>query len=361
MNRIILIGNGFDLAHGLKTSYNDFIKGYWEKVKRRLIKKSYSSVCQYRYSSDNFDVFFFENDDIKLILPLDFKDIPSDKPEFKNNFLKIITTKSTLKNWVDIEEEYYKLLQEIINKKIPDNKKNYINIKRLNIDFSHVKEELAHYLIKETTKGIGGKAIEFVNNTINKNINSTFEYSDFTQKWGDSHFGFERPNYILFLNFNYSNTEDLYFKQSNVSSGKVETIHIHGELKDIKNPIIFGYGDEIGKEYEEIENLNDNDFLENIKSIRYSNTCNYKRLLDFINSDEYQIFLFGHSCGLSDRTLLNTLFEHKNCVSIKPFYHKKEDGTDNYSNIVRNISRHFRDKAMMREKVVNKEYCKPLS
>lgn len=26
MNRIIIIGNGFDLAHNLKTGYKDFIK-----------------------------------------------------------------------------------------------------------------------------------------------------------------------------------------------------------------------------------------------------------------------------------------------------------------------------------------------
>ena len=25
MNRVVLIGNGFDMAHGLKTSYKDFI------------------------------------------------------------------------------------------------------------------------------------------------------------------------------------------------------------------------------------------------------------------------------------------------------------------------------------------------
>ncbi|MNL38289.1 hypothetical protein D3C87_1604890 [compost metagenome] len=31
MNRLILLGNGFDLAHGLKTSYNDFIKWYFKK------------------------------------------------------------------------------------------------------------------------------------------------------------------------------------------------------------------------------------------------------------------------------------------------------------------------------------------
>lgn len=31
MNRIILIGNGFDLAHNLPTSYKDFINHYWEQ------------------------------------------------------------------------------------------------------------------------------------------------------------------------------------------------------------------------------------------------------------------------------------------------------------------------------------------
>ena len=29
MNRIIIIGNGFDLAHNLKTRYKDFINDYW--------------------------------------------------------------------------------------------------------------------------------------------------------------------------------------------------------------------------------------------------------------------------------------------------------------------------------------------
>ena len=37
MNRIILIGNGFDLAHGLKTSYADFIDWYWGEWGKRLL------------------------------------------------------------------------------------------------------------------------------------------------------------------------------------------------------------------------------------------------------------------------------------------------------------------------------------
>ncbi len=31
MNRIVLIGNGFDLAHGLKTRYEDFINWYCDQ------------------------------------------------------------------------------------------------------------------------------------------------------------------------------------------------------------------------------------------------------------------------------------------------------------------------------------------
>ena len=69
----------------------------------------------------------------------------------------------------------------------------------------------------------------------------------------------------------------------------------------------------------------------------------------------------GHSCGISDRTLLNTLFENDNCVSIQVFYHKKENDEDNYSDVVRNISRNFTNKKVMREKVVNKMDSDPLA
>ena len=31
MNRLVIIGNGVDMAHGLKTSYMDFINWYWEQ------------------------------------------------------------------------------------------------------------------------------------------------------------------------------------------------------------------------------------------------------------------------------------------------------------------------------------------
>ena len=83
-------------------------------------------------------------------------------------------------------------------------------------------------------------------------------------------------------------------------------------------------------------------------------------MLDFIESDLFQVCIMGHSCGNSDRTLLNTLFEHRNCISIKPYFYESNDGTDNYLELAQNISRNFKDMKLMRDRVVNKTYCDKL-
>lgn len=173
------------------------------------------------------------------------------------------------------------------------------------------------------------------------------------------------PDQILFLSFNYTSTIDLYCPQDD---NYFDINHIHGTLSEPES-IIFGYGDELDEKYKEIRNQNNNDYLHNIKSIRYLETNNYRQVLQFIDSAPFQIYIMGHSCGNSDRTLLNTLFEHKNCISIKPFYYtwleKDDNGNeqmkDNYLELVQNISRNFTDMKLMRDRVVNKTYCKEIT
>ena len=102
--------------------------------------------------------------------------------------------------------------------------------------------------------------------------------------------------------------------------------------------------------------------LQHIKSIRYLETDNYRRLMEFVESEPFQIIIMGHSCGTSDGTLLNTLFEHRNCISIVPYYYydkKKEE--DHHLELIQNISHHFNDMKLLRDRVVNKEYCEPLT
>lgn len=164
------------------------------------------------------------------------------------------------------------------------------------------------------------------------------------------------PNNIMLLNFNYTHTAQLYLKEGSIFSVN----QIHGDLKEPKS-VIFGYGDELDDDYKTIVNKNENKFLGNIKSIKYLEADNYRRLLSFIESEPYQIVIMGHSCGNSDRTLLNTLFEHKNCVSIKPYYYKIDENNDKYIELIQNIRRNFTDMKLMRDRVVNKTYCELLT
>ena len=403
MNRLILVGNGFDLAHGLKTSYKDFIDDFWEEkinvIKNSDINSRYEDKYVIVYNVPNSypaENFFKTYQDLIKYIP---------KLIIKNKFLELLSKKRTDLNWVDIENEYY---QEL---KIVDD----LNIEQLNQNFEIVKKQLENYLSKIKKDFIISNQIsKHILNSIylkdleslTKNIfiekifeeciiednNLIYYLKDFKKevlrfkesspKSRDNYFNKEFDKYdteykrifkeiifpknTLLLNFNYTNTTLEYIDEFNRINGnksdyKISEIHIHGELNNPENPIIFGFGDDVDKKFQEFEDLNDNRYLENFKSIAYLQTDNYKKLLEFIDSEEYQVFIFGHSCGISDRTMLNTIFEHDNCKSIKPFYHKREDRRDNYTEIVQNISRNFNDKKKYRDRVVNKTYCEPLT
>lgn len=414
MNRIILIGNGFDRAHGLPTSYNQFISAFWKKTIDEIDKTETGY-------SDDFVSFYSEYinrgleylDEIKDYTYNGIKSVTNQTGitfEIQNKLFSTIVTRLSDQKWVDIENEYYSYLKKICLSGLA---KDY-DIDDFHEDFNRIKQSLEQYLMSEENKDIDPVIIEeitrkifsvisiqdlsnsYINDFIkdlrskienfdwskfnNLNLrNSGFKHLDISdvdvQRFLDNYIPFSGsdemikiirsrkvsdnfliPDSVLFLNFNYTKTHSNYLF-NNIG---IESNHIHGKLNNKDYPIIFGYGDELEESYKAIENLNNNKFLENAKSIKYLETDNYRRLLSFIDSAPFQIYVMGHSCGNSDRTLLNKMFEHKNCVSIKPYYHLKKDGTDNYSDIIRNISRNFTDKSLMRERVVNKAYCEPL-
>lgn len=50
LNNLIIIGNGFDLAHGLKTSYSDFIIWYFNQVKNKILDKNLEPLFEIEYN-----------------------------------------------------------------------------------------------------------------------------------------------------------------------------------------------------------------------------------------------------------------------------------------------------------------------
>ena len=416
MNRIILIGNGFDLAHGLHTSYSDFIRNYLDLVRLGLTKCASNMFDDglYKITLKNNGIFGSldmlvttpetpESDDWRQYL------VTRDQTHYvtinKCRLMDHILYNMSNKNWVDIENAYYLLLKN--SESCFGN-----NVSDLNKNMSCLREKLSGYLHTIQDKYIKR---EIYKRSIESIIYAPINYRDISEdgkvrfnqflsrKWNSAnkegissvlkaiglnnaeqiHLAVEyrgsqfknefsllqdvkdnerstnvpyyylAPDNIMLLNFNYTNTAKMYHR----GGPHISINHIHGELGNPNNPIIFGYGDELDEGYRILQNKNDNRYTENFKSIRYLETDNYKKLLSFINSDIYQVYILGHSCGNSDRTLLNTLFEHPNCVSIKPYYYQRTDGSDNYMEIVQNISRDFNDMTKMRDRVVNKTYC----
>lgn len=363
MNRIIFIGNGLDLAHGLPTSYKDFINWYFCQWLKRLRtcheKKISDGLCSFSLIKDVSWCAYF-NARISTINPplgLEFIEFIKEQKEdcivrftpFMESICKSIETKG----WVDIENEYYGLLKTFLY----TNSNKYESPKLLNKELSHLKHCLIYYLQQIQNKflyranNLNPEIIKLIQESVNKSDISCKELPKV--KITTSEF-IER---IMVLNFNYTKTADVVDGEKFIS--EIIINHIHGDLSNPKR-IIFGYGDELDEGFKALLKLNENEFLAEIKSVRYLETDRYRKLLEFIESDLYQVYIMGHSCGNSDRTLLNTLFEHKNCVSIKPFYYKDESGSDNYLDMVQNIMRNFTDMKMMRDRVVNKEYCQPL-
>lgn len=391
MNRIILIGNGFDLAHGYPTRYEDFINWYWDKrvssFYGNLTSVSEDCLCSIKMTTINtfncWNVFAYN-------LPRYFNKVTGkevfqgieNEPELyelkKTPFFKSICETIETKGWVDIEREYYNHVKLCLAN--PNGNSDIFSIKRLNDQIEYLRKLLIEYL---KSLQYHNRDNEDISNIIygpfnpdDISVSSQNAYNMHCENFGtvipedkdvEVKFGnkkYSNPHRVLLLNFNYTPIAIAYLlvQIEELKYGeniKAEMNFIHGDITKPKT-LIFGYGDELDDSYSTLLKIEDNEYLRFIKSIKYLETDNYRKLLEFIESDCYQIFIMGHSCGNSDRTLLNTLFEHKNCVSIKPYYYQKTDGSDNYMEIVQNICRNFTDMKLMRDRIVNKTFCEPL-
>lgn len=126
----------------------------------------------------------------------------------------------------------------------------------------------------------------------------------------------KKPTKLYFLNFNYTNTLQPYLSCLN-DNELHELNHIQGSLYTNHGLPIFGYADDLNENFKAFEELKINELYDNIKTFAYNDEANYANLMRILNEVDYQVTIYGHSCGLSDRTLLNRIFEHDNCKSIK--------------------------------------------
>jgi len=359
MNKLIIIGNGFDLAHGMKTSYSDFVYDYFLIAIKSSLKGSrpFEDENMVLFVDEVFELksktnFFSLRRAFKGVGNADIPMIIADTGNrrmlydcantiflvMKNSFLFRDVLGTNIFHWMDFEHMYFLQLRNLRDAYMAN--QNDSGIVTLQREFNSLKKLLAKYL-----KAIKSpKLIEGIDKLINNYFSKTHNVIS-GNKEGD----------ILFLNFNYTQTIKLYLVEKFPDA---RVINIHGDLID--NEIVFGYGDENGSDYRSIENLNCNAFFDNVKSFYYLKNGKHQALMNFIELGPFHTEVWGHSCSISDRTLLKRIMEDRHNSYVKIFYHIIDENRTNFMEVSQNLSRHFSDKYSFRTKVINEQNCSEL-
>lgn len=342
---ILILGNGFDLAHGLKTKYMDFLNYCIEKNSKRLI------------GMINYGTTFIDNIWLRHF---------------------ITTCNNYGKNWIDLEEEIFKVVlslnktlkdmsggdievvfpltfsiqkdilnfdfNQIIdylktcNNRIETDEKNYTNIETN--DFSHLYFYIDNYqgfinFIYDQLRAFVELFEKYLDEVIMSEINSEPKYQ--LSLLQDT-----IPNImnILFvLNFNYTDTLTRLYEQIMDSRQKksIRNFYVHGKINS--NNMILGTqfydnkNTDISPEF--------NVFRKHNQRHKYNTIEEYQDLLHIIkNSNDNtkrEFHVIGHSLDKSDSVILKHIFlAHQDSI-INIYYHNEETQEKLINNITEMI------------------------
>lgn len=146
MNKVLLVvGNGFDLKLGLKTTFTNFIESNYYSVKINEIneinefRKDISAVVKNKKDID-FDHFFEFNGKLKYIDELNFWDLYF-------GLKKVLSIKDDNKTWADIAKSIHDFLKDVIHGKDAANMINIIKCKNLDSSIYGKNSELDYLII----------------------------------------------------------------------------------------------------------------------------------------------------------------------------------------------------------------------
>lgn len=306
--KILIIGNGFDLAHSLPTTYNNFL-----------------DVCDGIISEDTPNPLFNKNyrdfcDTVSKIEHSIFKSLVNNNSwieHFRNN------RKHLGDKWGDFESEIEYVVKEY-NKQMEINGKN----KSVVSTFSKISHTLRN------------KYPEY-NNTYNQ----LFTYLSLELKQLTSaldmyfHFYIDKKEIVLndmfltkdidkCLSFNYSSTYVSKYPAYDVDD--FECCYIHGE--STKNNIVLGFDDHyLITEQTHIKTV---PFEKYYQRIIKSTDNKYIRWLDEINQNKIstELIVFGHSLTPADGDVLVKFFS---CPYIKTiiYYVNQDDLAEKVANL----------------------------
>lgn len=357
--KILMIGNGFDIEHGLPTRYVDFLSfvSEFQKIYKELEKHS---IKVKDIDSEYFKSLFSDNESLIVAALV--------KLTFENLWIKYfqIVHKMHLKNrenWIDFEGE----ISEVI--RVLDSAIKFYGSEEKEDSSNSV---LPKYMINRL-KWVMGEDKILERNNIRKCITKLlydlerlicaleiyiWDYIDFTRYYG-TNIEYYNPdiNEILpdaVLSFNYSDT---YRRVYGYKRKNIEYDFIHGKAKNNlchplniddlleKSNLVLGIDDYLSNDSKEIDFIAFKKYYQRI----YKRTGNqYKKWLKQIHEkrEESLLYIFGHSLDETDGDILRDLINDDKIQTII-FYKNKKVLGQQIANLV---------KVLSRDKVIEKVY-----
>lgn len=362
---ILVIGNGFDLAHGLPTKYTDFLE-FTKVIKRVINARDFGKIewGAIHPSIKKMIIFNMENKENNLFSKEKiWKDFLDDNV-WIDYFLQCNTYQK--ENWIDFETEISNVIKSIDN----DMKKGGLDIQIDDLSNQCLKERylfkgydslfvnangeeggkqeitfrcLKDCLLDDLNKFI--RAFEIYLTEYVEKIDINFFSSDIVKSFmilykKDDNYESDKNKII---NFNYTNTfKRHYLHKYGIYADGDDIDYIHGKA-DINNTIesnnmVLGIDEYLSddRKNKEIEYI---DFKKFYQRIYKQTGCKYKKWIDEIRADKsknHSLAIFGHSLDVTDKDVFRELILNDN-VYTTIFYPDKDELGRKIANLVKVI------------------------
>ena len=367
---ILVIGNGFDLAHGLPTSYVDFLRFFHSVVEMPSFEGSankYNKELLKEYSvSREAETIRTLNTLFEMVNPL-WKRLPESEAEFNDpvaqelcenlkgnvwyEYLYELHRRGKMRgiNWIDFESEishivetfdradenlYHPISGDELGSTFPEDDK--IN---LFLDKSALTDETTYRGFLDESYAQLRKFVccmEFyLRNCVEKRslsyMSPDIEKTD--------------PNAVLC--FNYTHT---FVKQYGALFKNVEVHYIHGETREEgavrSNNMVLGI-DEYYKGADRDAHTNYNIYKKFTQRVINETGFKYREWIREMSQNipmardlleigrfSHEIYIFGHSLDITDRDILKDMIDREG-VKTTIFYHDKQQQTQQIANLVK--------------------------
>lgn len=355
--KILLIGNGFDLAHGLPTSYKDFLdfcKMVRELYTYPIIDNEYNQKKIIDWNTDKtiksklLECYENRKNCFEDKITTQCKELDELYDCIKENvwinyFLE--REKSIGENWIDFESEISNVVQAI------ETLKGYIERDEDVLKIKDTKQKTIIYFLKIAKKSLQDVFnlkridgfIEDISIELDKLIRSLEIYiCEFVNEIDiikeNDDIKTITPDYVL--SFNYSNTYERIYGQSK----EVTYDYIHGKA-DIENNVdtcnlVLGIDEYL--EDDKNDKLEFIAFKKFYQRIYKSTDSTYMKWVEQIKKYpevNHNLFIFGHSLDKTDRDILKLLICNDNVTTKIYYYRKNKNDKKELGKLIKNLVR----------------------